>query len=107
MSRIDTQPLAYALVVTDGAVLRTIHPAALGAAAADVERILRTYLFGEVTASPAEVAPQHATRTPAPQDIARSRGFTGDVCSTCGGFAMKRAGTCLTCQACGSTTGCG
>jgi hypothetical protein len=40
-------------------------------------------------------------------EIARSQGFTGDGCDGCGQFAMKRGGTCLTCQACGTTTGCG
>jgi ribonucleoside-diphosphate reductase alpha chain len=31
---------------------------------------------------------------------------TGALCSSCGGM-LQRAGTCLTCTACGSTTGCG
>lgn len=32
---------------------------------------------------------------------------TGEICQTCGGVNMIRAGSCLTCQDCGSTTGCG
>ena len=38
--------------------------------------------------------------------IARERGFTGDICATCGGSRMHRSGTCLKCAECGSTTGC-
>lgn len=34
------------------------------------------------------------------------QGFTGDVCGRCGNLAMIRAGTCLTCTVCGSTSGC-
>lgn len=30
---------------------------------------------------------------------------TGDVCRDCGSPEMVRTGTCLTCQACGSTSG--
>ena len=32
---------------------------------------------------------------------------TGDVCDTCGGSNMKRAGACLVCVDCGSSGGCG
>ena len=95
--------LAFAIVVTDGVSLRTIHPAALGSAATDVERILRSHLFDE---PPAPALPT-GTSTLTQREIAQAQGYTGDVCSTCGGFTMKRAGTCLTCQACGGTTGCG
>ena len=34
-------------------------------------------------------------------------GFTGDFCDHCGLPAMIRTGTCLTCQNCGATSGCG
>ncbi|OCC05227.1 hypothetical protein BA190_10005 [Labrys sp. WJW] len=37
---------------------------------------------------------------------ARAQGFTGDACPNCGNFAMRQAGTCATCTACGETTGC-
>lgn len=95
--------IAYAIVVTDGISLRTIHPASLGPAATEVERILRTHLFGD----PAPIAPAVEAVTLTQREIAASQGFTGDACTICGAFAMKRAGTCLTCQSCGSTTGCG
>lgn len=95
--------IAFAIVVTDGTSLRTIHPASLGPAAADVERIVRAHLFGE----PVRATPAAQAVTLTQREIAAGQGFTGDACTTCGAFAMKRAGTCLTCQACGSTTGCG
>lgn len=37
---------------------------------------------------------------------ARVRTPTGDACTRCGGL-MVRTGTCLTCSACGDTSGCG
>jgi hypothetical protein len=32
--------------------------------------------------------------------------LSGDACSGCGNFSMQRAGTCLLCIVCGTTTGC-
>jgi ribonucleoside-diphosphate reductase alpha chain len=40
------------------------------------------------------------------RQAARERGFTGDICGDCGSSQMVRNGTCLKCNACGSTTGC-
>ena len=40
------------------------------------------------------------------RQAARERGFTGDICDDCGSSQMVRNGTCLKCNACGSTTGC-
>jgi ribonucleoside-diphosphate reductase alpha chain len=37
---------------------------------------------------------------------ARTMGFTGDVCLSCGSTRMVRNGSCLICQECGQTTGC-
>ncbi|WP_420604719.1 hypothetical protein [Methylobacterium sp.] len=100
--------IAYAIVVTDGTSLRTIHPVALGPDAADVERIIRAFLFGdEAPRPPPKPSLVSETVTLTQREIATTQGFTGDACPLCGSFMMKRAGTCLTCQACGSTTGCG
>lgn len=41
------------------------------------------------------------------KEISRTKGYTGDCCDSCHQFTMKRVGTCLTCDSCGSTTGCG
>jgi ribonucleoside-diphosphate reductase alpha chain len=40
------------------------------------------------------------------RQAARESGFTGDICDDCGSSQMVRNGTCLKCNACGSTTGC-
>lgn len=32
--------------------------------------------------------------------------LSGDACGTCGNFTLIRTGTCMTCQSCGSTSGC-
>lgn len=37
---------------------------------------------------------------------AKARGYTGDVCPTCGGLHMAMAGHCQVCTDCGTTTGC-
>lgn len=36
---------------------------------------------------------------------ARDSGYSGETCATCGSAAMRRSGTCLVCDACGSTSG--
>lgn len=110
-----TQPLGILLVVTDGTMMRTFQPRGMGAYAAEVERIARALVLpdsGEATATPADrprppPLPAGATAMMVQSEIATAQGFTGDSCATCGNFAMKRAGTCLTCTACGSTSGCG
>ncbi|USO00669.1 MAG: adenosylcobalamin-dependent ribonucleoside-diphosphate reductase [Alphaproteobacteria bacterium] len=33
-------------------------------------------------------------------------GYTGDLCSNCNQFKMRRVGTCLQCESCGTTSGC-
>ncbi len=38
--------------------------------------------------------------------MARLQGFTGDCCSGCGSFTMKRNGACLACVSCGQSSGC-
>ncbi len=37
---------------------------------------------------------------------ARMKGYTGDICSSCGSLTMVRNGTCLKCTTCGETSGC-
>jgi hypothetical protein len=41
-----------------------------------------------------------------PTAVAKMRGYTGDVCTTCQNLTMVRNGSCLKCDTCGSTTGC-
>ncbi len=42
---------------------------------------------------------------PAPQPAPQPRTLTGDICDDCGSPNMTRAGTCLLCLNCGSTSG--
>jgi ribonucleoside-diphosphate reductase alpha chain len=37
---------------------------------------------------------------------AKLKGYTGDICQTCGQATMVRNGTCLKCMTCGETSGC-
>ncbi len=36
----------------------------------------------------------------------RDAGYTGDICGQCQGVKMRRNGSCLLCEDCGSTSGC-
>jgi ribonucleoside-diphosphate reductase alpha chain len=38
--------------------------------------------------------------------VARFQGYEGDSCPDCGNFTLVRAGTCMKCDTCGTTTGC-
>lgn len=40
------------------------------------------------------------------REVARSKGFTGNVCDQCGSMEMKISGHCEVCSSCGTTTGC-
>lgn len=48
--------------------------------------------------------PEPSARTQ--REIAQAQGYTGDACDRCLSFSMRRSGTCMTCDACGTTTGC-
>ena len=37
---------------------------------------------------------------------ARSKGYTGDACGSCGSMRVKRNGSCTVCEDCGTTSGC-
>jgi ribonucleoside-diphosphate reductase alpha chain len=37
---------------------------------------------------------------------AKLKGYTGDICQSCGSVTMVRNGTCLKCTTCGDTSGC-
>ena len=110
-----TSPITFVLVVSDGQSMRTIHPAGMGAAyAQQVERIARSLVFppdepSKPTIAPVSPSPASKTggsvETMTQREIALTQGYSGDVCASCGAFAMMRTGTCLTCTACGSTSG--
>ena len=106
----------YFIIVSDGNTLRSISPEALGPSRPRFEEMLGELLpqlRGKgLPVNDMALPKVHAPVSPAEEslmtqgEIARSQGFTGDVCTTCGNIMMKRIGTCLTCQNCGSTTGC-
>lgn len=50
-----------------------------------------------VPVKPVKLVSKHAARDP---------GYTGDFCALCGSDKMRRNGTCLLCESCGSTSGC-
>ena len=97
----------FAIVVGDGFSLRTIHPAGLGAHRAGIEAALSAVLvLAEKPHSPASAAPhREPARTATMVQRETASGYSGDTCQSCGSFAMKRTGVCLTCEACGSTSG--
>ncbi|MCF7872165.1 vitamin B12-dependent ribonucleotide reductase [Candidatus Woesearchaeota archaeon] len=37
---------------------------------------------------------------------AKSKGYTGEQCTSCGSMKLRRNGSCMVCEDCGSTTGC-
>lgn len=48
--------------------------------------------------------------TPPAQDkrvVSKMSGYTGDPCPDCGQFTLVRRGTCLGCDRCGFSQGCG
>jgi hypothetical protein len=58
-------------------------------------------------AAPPVPAPEPTPMVPRiTRQQAASAGYTGDMCSVCGGMRMTRNGSCLKCEECGSTTGC-
>jgi len=52
------------------------------------------------------------TRKPPVRDEADVRsqsvacGYTGDACTRCGSFTLRRKGTCLSCDSCAHSSGC-
>lgn len=54
-----------------------------------------------IPAAEFEPGPPRLTR-----DQARGSGYTGDACTNCQSLQVKRNGSCLVCESCGTTTGC-
>lgn len=52
------------------------------------------------------VKPPEPPSSASMKSAARSVGYTGNPCSNCGGWRMRRNGTCEVCDDCGTTTGC-
>jgi hypothetical protein len=60
---------------------------------------------GDVPRVPSPTALGPPKPLPSVRAVSRQKGFTGDVCATCGNFEMIRDGKCLKCMSCGSTEG--
>ena len=102
-----TFPLPYVVTVSDGVSIRTLHPPNLGRFRPGIEAALVELL--ELGGAPVP-APAPRPAPPPPEDragAARSQGYTGDSCDMCGSWSMRRTGTCLSCDSCGTTSGCG
>ncbi len=53
----------------------------------------------------AALAGRGMTRSEA-SDLSRRAGYTGDNCASCGSMRVRRNGTCVVCEDCGTTSGC-
>jgi ribonucleoside-diphosphate reductase alpha chain len=63
---------------------------------------------GESTVKPqaeAVLSEKRTTRSEAAM-MARAKGYTGEMCGSCGSSRVKRNGTCTVCEDCGTTSGC-
>ncbi len=56
------------------------------------------------TGAPAR--PQGAMTRAEAADMSRRAGYTGDGCGSCGSMRVRRNGTCVVCEDCGTTSGC-
>lgn len=112
--------VSYVIVVSDGVSIRTLHPPALGRHRTVIEAAVASMIagdFGDAPHAPAparegDILPPAGRPQPAPVsptmtqgEIASVSGYSGNACRDCGSFAMKRTGTCETCEVCGSTSG--
>jgi ribonucleoside-diphosphate reductase alpha chain len=71
------------------------------------QTVTKAGILQQTTSAPQTVA-NHAAKLENLERIkeAKMKGFTGDICQSCGSFTMVRNGTCLKCTACGETSGC-
>jgi hypothetical protein len=83
----------------------------LGRCDGDVSRPLAEFVDDVAALYGQPVAGLAANGAPIPpaarHTAAAAPGYTGDVCDACGGARLRRGGTCLVCDDCGSTSGCG
>ena len=47
-----------------------------------------------------------SAKAPSAAEQAKWKGYEGDPCGTCHSFTLKRTGVCVTCDTCGSNSGC-
>ena len=76
-----------------------LSPANLATALATMERVLAPLVVPET-------AYAQDARGSLPMDQAKRAGYTGESCSSCGSVRVRRNGTCIVCEDCGTTSGC-
>lgn len=77
-----------------------------GLAAGLMEQTAKSETVSDIDRRGRSIATDRASAVPALREEGVAAGYTGDACPNCDRFTMHRAGTCLACDACGSTTGC-
>jgi ribonucleoside-diphosphate reductase alpha chain len=60
----------------------------------------------EAPAAPAAAAADPSAGAAWARDQAKRAGYTGESCATCGSVRVRRNGTCVVCEDCGTTSGC-
>mgnify|MGYP001247246308 CR=1 FL=1 len=78
---------------------------AVAKADSPVEALFEQHGSAAVAAQPAAQAPAKPAATDH-ASIAKLKGFTGNSCSSCGSFEMRRNGACELCGSCGASSGC-
>jgi ribonucleoside-diphosphate reductase alpha chain len=69
------------------------------------EEILVSKMTGTDNGAPAALAYLN-NKSASKKKAVIAQGYTGNACSACGNFTLKRNGTCEICDTCGETTGC-
>jgi ribonucleoside-diphosphate reductase alpha chain len=77
-----------------GSTIKNVSPAA--------ESQVMIQTTGSFNPNPKNPQKQHVARV----KEAKMKGYTGDICQSCGSLTMVRNGTCLKCTTCGDTSGC-
>jgi hypothetical protein len=63
-------------------------------------------MSAEEKAALAPPEPERVIHKQPPYKPPPGAGYDGNACDVCGNFALRRSGSCLTCEQCGTTTGC-
>src|SRR3954462_4319269 len=90
--------------------IRSFHAAALQQGSVEYINQVIVHQLEKVRAlerKPDVTQPPMTESTLTQSEIARHSGFTGNACEQCGGFNLRRTGTCETCEDCGWNKGCG
>lgn len=109
---------SFLLIVHDGSRMRAFHPSVLddqdkrlveGVACRLVSRAdgIQGMINGGAVGFMEKAAQEVVSSLLTQGEMARTAGYTGDVCPQCHGFRVKRTGTCVTCEDCGNNAGCG